>query len=300
MAKDHYVAQTYLRSFKIPGLKSDCVNAWRKSNLEKLTAIPINSICYKVDWSTNPHFPENPRIVEDFLKQIEPKWPTCVRQLSEDTYDTDTKYLIAGYLAYLRTYTPTAARLGTSHVSSMVGQLYKVIEHNEFNNPDSKHREAIEAVRKHGIKIDVDPSYPKALGLSGIERIQKVYANSPWIVFKNETGIPLITSDNPLGMYYHDAIHCDCYFPITPRLALIIHPLHESEPREPDTIGSLKCEGVRVFNQLTAQSAEDLVIFDDSQDVEKLVHDYHDWRVEALTKNIASLTIHQQRAKKYK
>lgn len=302
MAKDHYVAQTYLRSFKIPDQKIDSVNAWQKSKQKKLPPIPIKSICYEEDWSTNPYFAENPRIVEDFLKQIEPQWPECVRQLSENTYDLDTKYLISGYLAFLRTYTPTAARLGTSHLSSMVGQMYKTLEEAEYNNPNSEHKEAIEEIRKRHaeVKPDVDPAYPKALGISNLDVIQKEYANSHWVVLENETGIPLITCDNPLCMYYRNAMHCDYYLPITPWLAIIIQPLLGMSPRENDTEADMKYEGVKILNELVVQSAEDLVIYNQSQDVDKLVHDYHDWRVEALSKTIAGITIRQERVKKYK
>ena len=80
MAKDHYVAQTYLRAFGLED-NSDLVNVVRKSNLSRQNAIPIKSICYGVDWSTTEYIPDNPRAVEDYLKLFEPKWAECVKSI---------------------------------------------------------------------------------------------------------------------------------------------------------------------------------------------------------------------------
>ncbi len=299
MAKDHYVAQTYLRGFGLTD-NPELVNVVRKSNLSRQDAIPVKSICYEVDWSSNEYFPENPRAVEDFLKLFEPKWGDCVRSVSADVYNATTKYLMAGYLAYLRACTPTAVRLGTGGLSHIVQRLYDRLEEKELSNPDTKYREVIEIIRKHGgTEVLIKEAYPKAMGINALIGVQKVLATSPWIVFKNETLVQFLTSDNPVCLQYWNASRCDLYCPLTPQLAIVIHPLRDAEPRENDSIGSLKPEGVEMLNRLMVQSAEDKVIFNEHPKVEDLVREYQDWRVELQAFNIpvekGNLMIHQQR-----
>jgi len=299
MAKDHYVAQTYLRAFgqaDNPGL----VNVVRKSNLNRQNAIPVKSICYGVDWSTTEYIPDNPRAVEDYLKLFEPKWAECIKSIQEDTYTATTKYLMAGYLAYLRACTPTAVRLGSEGLSHIMQDLYKRIEEEEFSKPDTKYHEVIETIRKNGgTKILIKKGYPKAMGIQSLIVCQNILATSPWIVFKNETPTEFITSDNPVCLQYWNPNRCDFYCPLTPRLAIVIHPIRDTEPRENDSIGSLKPEGVAMLNLLMVQSAEDKVIFNKYDGIEELIREYQDWRVELKKIKIpvgkGHLFIHQQK-----
>jgi hypothetical protein len=299
MAKDHYVAQTYLRGFGLVE-KPDLVSVVRKSNLSRQDAISVKSICYEIDWSSNEYFTENPRAVEDFLKLFEPKWADCVRSVYADTYNATTKYLMAGYLAYLRACTPTAVRLGAGGLSDIIQHLYDTLEEKELSNPDTKYREVIETIREHGgTKVLIKEAFPKAMGINALIGAQKVFATSPWIVFKNETPVQFLTSDNPVCLQYWNASRCDLYCPLTPLLAIVIHPLRDTEPREGDSLGSLKPEGVEMLNRLMVQSAEDKVIFNEHLGVEDLVKKYQDWRVELQTLNIpverGNLMIHQER-----
>jgi len=303
MPKDHYVAQTYLRRFSIDG-QSGVVNVVRKNNLQRLEAIPIKTICFENDWSNNEYLSGNPREVENFLKIYEPKWTGCVQKIEDNTYDYTTKYLMSGYLAYLRAGTPTAVRLGTAGLSDIVKNLYDKIEEKELSNPDSKYRETIAQIRKHGgTKVKVNSNYPKALGINSLKVVQKKFATSSWIVFRNNTSIPLLTSDNPVCLQYTDVGLADIYCSLTPKLAIVIHPLRENEEKRNDFFASFKPEGVEKMNRLVVQSAEDKVIFNDSSNVEALVKEYQYWRVELKEYNIpteeGNLIIHQQRAVKY-
>lgn len=304
MAKDHYVAQTYLQGFSIDGRKG-FVNVIRKSKLQRLDEIPVQSICYEIDWSSNEYFSENPRVVEEFLKPLESKWSNCVRSISTDTYNATTKYLMAGYLAYLRACTPTAVRLGADALRYFAHDLYNWLEEKELSNPNTEHREAIKTICElGGTKVLIKEAFPKAIGISTLIGIQKVLANSPWIVFRNETPLQLLTSDNPVCMQYWNSNQCDVYCPINPWLAIVIHPLREKEPRGIDSVGSLKLEGVERLNRLIVQSAEDKVIFNEHPYIESFVNENKDWGVELQTLSIPTekgkFILHQQRPVKRK
>jgi hypothetical protein len=299
MAKDHYVARTYLRQFSISG-KDGFVNVVRKKNLEHLEAIPVGSICYEKNGSDNHYFPDNPRVVEDYLKLYEPRWAECVLKVSEGTYTNETKSLMAGYIAYLRTHTPTAMRLGTEGCADFVKHVYDKLEGEEYSKSNPKYRDVIETIRKHsGTKIDVNKKYPVAIGITNLINIQDVIAQSPWIVFKNETSLPFLTSDNPVCLQYHKTGFADFYCPLTLWLAIVIHPTREHEKADPDHIGSFKPEGVEKMNQLIVQSAEDLVVCSDLAEAKRLVEQFQDWRVELQKIKIPSgnghVIIHQQK-----
>jgi hypothetical protein len=299
MAKDHYVARTYLRHFSLEG-KDGFVNVIRKENLDRLETIPIGTICYEQNGSDNHYFPEKPRVVEDYLKLYEPRWSDCIQKISDGTYTNETKSLMAGYLAYLRTCTPTAVRLGCENYADFVQHVYDKLEAKEYSNPNSKYRDVIETIRKHGgTKIEVDNKYPMAIGITNLIRIQSVISRSPWIVFKNETSVPFVTSDNPVCLQYHESGFADFYCPLTPWLAIVIHPIRETEEAGPDHVGAFKPEGIAKMNQLVVQSAEDLVICNDFEDAEKLIKEFQDWQVELRKIKIPSgnghVIIHQQK-----
>lgn len=301
MPKDHYVAQTYLKHFSVDG-KDGYVNVIRKSNLQRLHAIPTTSICAKTNWNNNEYFPKNPRIVEDFLKLFEPSWAKNVQKITNNTYDIKTKHLMSGYIAYLRTCTPTALRLGISGTADIVMDLYKKIEEEELSNPNSKYKDIIKLIRKHGgSEVNVNPDYQNAMGIQNLIKIHQILTRSPWIVFRNETSIPLLTSDNPVCLQYHKTGFADFYLPLSPKLAIVIHPTKEINPNDTDFIASFKPEGVDKMNQLMIQSAEDKIIFNDMQNIEKLVKKYQNWRVELKTTKLpvenGIITIHQQRVK---
>lgn len=299
MAKDHYVAQTYLRQFSING-RNGFVNVVWKQNLQSPKVKSVSSVCYEKNGSDNYYFPDNPRVVEDYLKLYELRWAECVQKVSRGTYTDETKSLMAGYFAYLRTCTPTAMRLGSEGYIDFVKHFYDKLEEKEYSNPDSKYRDVIETIRKHGgTKIEVDKKYPAAIGVTNLINIQSVIARSPWIVFKNETSMPFVTSDNPVCLQYYDVKFADFYCPITPWLAIVIHPLRENEEAGPDHIGSFKPEGVEKMNRLVVQSAEDLVICNDLSGTEGLVREFQNWRVELRKIKIPSgnghVIIHQQK-----
>ena len=287
MAKDHYVAQTYLKSFSVEHRES-FVNAIKKSDLKQLNAIPTKSICYKIDWSTNSYFPNNPRVIEDYLKIFEPRWMTCIKSLSDEKFNMEIKYLMSGYIAYLKTYTPTAARLAEKSLSEVVRQTYEILEKKELLNPDSKYASVIKKIQKGGgVRINVKTDYAKALGAQSLYALLQGYLRFPWKVLMNDTKIPFISSDNPVcWQYWNDHSYPDLYFPITPKMALLIHPLPIGAATIPDAPMSIKPEGVELFNTLTVKCAENIVIFNKDFGVGALVKEFQNWKTEMLVTKI--------------
>lgn len=301
--KDHYVARTYLKSFSVPN-KPGLVNVLRKSNLQRLNEVHVGTICHVNNWSTNEYFAGNERLVEDYLQHYEPKWNGCVDVLRQAGFNFDTKQNMAGYIAYLRACTPTAARL--AHISAEeTAQLgYDIIERMERKKVSAELREQIEKdSSKYGApQIQVNENFPKALGIKGLPKLQERLLNFRWIILRNETGIPFLTSDNPVCLNYENGRDCcDIYCPITSEIAVIIESARE-QTQENDALAKISVEGVVLFNELIVKSAEDMVIFGDASNAEVLVHKFRDWQVGQLIIKIpegsGTMLVSQQRAMK--
>lgn len=301
--KDHYVARTYLKNFSVvnkPGL----VNVIRKSNLQRLTEIDVGDICHKKDWSTNEYFAGKERVVEDYLKTYELDWTRCVHLLRSGNFDFESKSNMAGYIAYLSACTPTAARIAHISAEESAQLAFDIIERSERRKVSKELQDKISDFEsKHGkFKIRVNDHFPKAMGINGLPKLRETLLNFRWVILRNETGVPYITSDNPVCRNYENARGtCDLYCPITPEIAIIIESSRE-QTEEHDALGLISEDGVRLFNELMVKSAEDMVIFGDAQSVYELVEKFQDWQVGLmivkLPEHKGSTLITQQKAMK--
>ena len=84
-----------------------------------LRAFPCRSedVCRIEDGSTNPYLKE-PRIIEDFLTEVEPYYNASVANLRSDTIEHRTVFVISGFIAYVQTCSPAGARIFTEPLRS--------------------------------------------------------------------------------------------------------------------------------------------------------------------------------------
>jgi hypothetical protein len=80
MPFDHYVSQVHLKNFNSPALDGK-LYAIRKSDLKRFQTKP-RDICRIEDGSTNAYLTES-RAIEDFLKDVEPRYNASVAKLRE-------------------------------------------------------------------------------------------------------------------------------------------------------------------------------------------------------------------------
>lgn len=278
--KDHYVARTYLKNFSIPN-KPGLVNVIRKSNLQQLTDIHVGDICHKKDWSTNEYFAGKERIVENYLGLYEPRWTGCVNVLRNADFDFETKSNMAGYIAYLSACTPTAARIAHISAEESAQLAYDMIERRERRKVSRDLQDKIaDFESKYGrLQVQVRDHFPKAVGINGLPKLHETLLTFRWVILRNETGIPFITSDNPVCRNYeNERGACDLYCPITPEIAIIIESSHQ-RTEEHDALGLITEDGVGRFNELIVKSAEDMVIFGESKNAAELVQEFREWQV---------------------
>jgi len=292
MSKDHYVAQTYLKHFKVKGMFKR-VNAIRKSDLKILNGVHVQEICQQANWSHSSYHQPNPRIVENYLKIFEPRWSACIETLKKNTFDLETKSYMAGYLAFLRTCTPKAVRMSERCLKEVIEMNYKLISQHELNKK-SKYADVIRKIESAGgLAVNIDQGYSKGMTFQGVVDLAKKYAGFQWSILFNQTQTLFLTSDNPVCIDRLTAMYSKFYVPLTPAMGLIIHPdwaekNDEEQSQKSDEFCDIEEKGVNLLNELLIKNAEDIVIFnhDNYEKVMDLVKKYRFWRVESRATRI--------------
>ena len=102
MPLDHFVSQVHLKNFytdrgRLVGVKKD--------DLKKFYA-KSEDVCRRIDGNTNGYLTES-RVIEEFLKRIEPNYNMALDAIRRREIDAETVYVIAGFVAYVMSCSPT-------------------------------------------------------------------------------------------------------------------------------------------------------------------------------------------------
>ncbi|MEX1204246.1 MAG: DUF4238 domain-containing protein [Dongiaceae bacterium] len=301
MSKDHFVAITYLKHFGDPGLNG-MLHAYRKSDGATFRCWP-KDVCHEWEGDENPEYlRNNPGALGNYRRIFETHWNRSVETLLAGRITHETKLLISAYIANLMTCTPAWRRVGIdSFEKSLLSYLsfVKRMKEKHGGQPELP-VEAIKALEQGRIKISANPAYIKAaVTRQLLEQTWNIY-NQAWVILKNETDEPFLTSDNPVALYSSPNIGdpFQRYLTINPKLALdimvrrdLIIPFdadHASEYLRRPPMGrvvdrnAVKAD-VKNVNMLIVQCAEDLVFSSRASPViVKLVKKYANYRVEAV------------------
>ena len=74
-------------------------------------------VCRIEDGSTNAYLKEN-RAIEEFLKDVEPRYNASVAKLRENKIDQECIFCIAGFVAYIVACSPAAMRIYSGPMKS--------------------------------------------------------------------------------------------------------------------------------------------------------------------------------------
>ena len=294
MSRDHFVPVTYLKRFGDPHHRGR-LHVYRKRDGKHVIQRPQN-VCVERRGDMNPYFPSDPRIVRKFLRLIEPSWNQSVDGLIKNPFDLDARFIIAGLMAYLSTWTPTARRTFTKIMVNTLESTRPYLAKAAMNEISDQHEaeKTAEALLSPDIRIMVDPDYPRAMALQNCVCVQANLYQAKWMVLKNETDQPFLTSDYPACKKFESDTDMFgiFYFPLTPQWAVLVGVNPEKYDRKPDlrklrvgetSSGVINPEAVPDLNELIVKSAEDHIICNGQFDwVAELVETFKDWRLEAL------------------
>lgn len=298
MPLDHYVPQVHLRNFYSPSFDNRKMYAIKKSDLK---SFPCGSrdVCRIEDGSTNAYL-MNDRVVEEFLRTVEPKYNASVTKLRDNNIDQECIYVIAGFIAYVACCAPAAMRTGTMPLQSILESTAVIRDKQKgfLNVPEALGSKSLtELLADETVYFEVDPKYPQALGINSIIRCVSIFGNSKWEILQNGfPDSPFFTSDFPVAIEVADYRGVvNRIVPLAPDLAISIIPDVRLSRTTPDlsfakfTYKRRTPPRARILevNRRIVQCAEDMVFYRDSHEwISKFVAKNRYYRVERVTERI--------------
>jgi hypothetical protein len=293
--KDHYVAQTYLEAFtNSNGL---LVPYYKGKNTILGKPKSPKAVCFEIDGDTNKYLDDH-RILDKYLPQFENSWKQNIKALRDRYLDATVKYQISGYVAFLRSCTPTSKRLGQERIrANMQLTVQKFLEHSiNVCPPKNKARDVIEMlIQQKQITTEIDRQFPHALGISQLLSISECLLKGSWLILINESERPFITSDNPAVAYYHsqNVTMAQVYIPLAPDIALMIagdaidtRDIINPSPSK-DFFAVPKLHYIDKFNELIIRAAEERVLHHSVDNkLEQKVRENAEWYMTIVVDNI--------------
>jgi hypothetical protein len=295
---EHYVSQVHLKNFYLP-LLADRMFAMRKSDL-KLFTPNAQSVCRTEDGSSNAYLKE-PRLIEEFLKSIEPKYNQSLQKLYDDSIDQEAIYVIAGFISFVKTCSPAAIRIHSRMPEAASEELLVAMEkRGELPVPPEElaGRSIADILSSKDIVVKVDPKYPQALGIIGVIRSTQLIGNCAWEILVNPFKQSLFfTSDYPIAIEVTpDPRVINHIVPLSPFLAVRVLP-DISLPREPldFSFKKFRCRKrilspseLTSLNRLIVQCAEDNVFYREEVDwVKKFIMRNRNYRIETVLRRFS-------------
>ena len=298
MPLDHFIPQVHLKKFSWsdpPGR----LNAIRKRDMFAFKP-RAKDVCRVDHGSTNPYL-KNPRGIETFLKSIEPNYTKAVDGLRSDKITTDCILVVSGFVAYVATCSPTAIRLETKPLASMLKEATHRLDAEGRFPPAPLSlggRTMTDLLDDETVSVTVDHRYPQALGVSAIYKPLFSFGNFDWDVMVNafHGELPFFTSDYPIGIVPSGGLPTlDKIIPLAPDIAIRLCPKTQSMDRKtPSDFSrfryrrvSLSRDEVEAINRLIIRCAETEVYFrDDKPEVSDVVRSNAGFRIENVIKSI--------------
>lgn len=226
MALDHYVSQVHLKNFYAAAL-GERMYAIQKANL-KTFQCDSASQCRIEENSTNPYLQE-PRAIEDFLKDVEPRYNASLEKLRANSLDPEAIYAIAGFASYIAICSPAAMRIHAEPIQKTVELTALMMDsRGEFGPAPAAlgGKPLTELLGNGEVKIAIDPKYPQSMGIENIIRRVSVWGNSSWdILLNDDISSPFFTSDFPIAIERSDDPRILYWvIPLAPDLAIRIRP----------------------------------------------------------------------------
>jgi hypothetical protein len=297
MPLDHYISQVHLKNFCSPVLGS-LMYAIRKSDLKRFPC-GTRDVCRIEEGSTNAYL-TNDRAIEDFLRDIEPRYNASVAKLREGQINTDAIYVLAGFTAFVTSCTPAAMRIHSGPLKSMLEAEAVILDRQGIFGPAPEAlggKSLTELLDDGTVHFTVDEKYPQALGISLILQRLSVFGNSPWEILRNEEpDSPYFTSDFPVAIEpRRNSEVVNRIVPLAPDIALRIIPDVELSRSEPDLSFAkfrfrrrrLDRSEILELNRLIVRCAEDTVFYrDDHKWIAGFVAKNRNYRIESITRRV--------------
>jgi hypothetical protein len=294
---DHYISQVHLKNFYSPKLGS-LIHAIRKNDLKSFTP-NAQSVCRIEDGSTNSYLRED-RAVEEFLKDIEPKYNPALEKLAAGKIDNDCIYTIAGFVTYVLVCSPAGMRIQSQPLKGIVEDTARLLDSKgslPAPPPELGGESLTELLSSGKVRSKIDPKYPQAIGIDSILSHTAIFGNFKWEILINPfDDSPFFTSDFPVAIEKtKDLRVLNRIAPLAPNLAIRIRPDPSLDRTRSDfsfsgfgyILRKLSRPEVMSVNKLIVRCAETTVFFrDDYEWVPRFVKRNAGFRIELRTRKL--------------
>lgn len=290
MSLDHYVSQVHLKNFYAPAL-GERMYAMKKADLKRYTC-DAYSQCRIEDGSTN-HYLQQPRFIEDFLRDVEPRYNAALVRLREGDLDPESIFAIAGFAAYVQGCSPAGMRIHTRPLQETLEMTAELLDAQGVFPPTPAalgSKTMTQLLHDKEVMMSVDPKYPQSIGISDILRSTSLWGNSYWdIILNDDASTPFFTSDYPIAIEPGArAGLVNRILPLAPNLAIRIIPDIEQRGRYDLGFSNLRIRRMHgprklvvEINRRIVKCAESVVFF--SQDlpwIPGFIEKYRRYRIE--------------------
>jgi hypothetical protein len=297
MALDHFVSQVHLRNFYSPAL-GERMYAVRKSDGKAFTP-NSESVCRIEAGNTNAYLTED-RLIEQFLKSVEPRYNPSVKRLAAGDIDPECVYVVAGFASYIKTCSPGGMRIQAASLKATLESSARVLDAAGALGapPESLGGANLSELLQDGkLGFKVDPKYPQAIGVANVLKMTSVLGNCAWDILLNPHGAaPFFTSDYPVAIEDSgDPRVINSIVPLTPTLSVRIQPDLSAVRSTPDfTFANFRfrireisrAEAVAI-NELLVRCAEDVVFYRDHHAwVKPFIAKRASFRIETVTRDL--------------
>lgn len=297
MPLDHFVPQVHLKQFRSPEL-GHLMHAIRKTDLKRFQC-RSKDVCRIESGSTNAYL-TNDRVLEEFLRIIEPRYDATLAKLQADEIDRDAILVVAGFAAYVSSCTPAAMRMNVAPFENLLESEIAILERQGRLPPAPAAlggKQLSELIADGAVVPVIDPKYPQSLGIQTVIPRTSIYGNSQWEILQCDLADgALFTSDYPIALEEVAGSSIPNWIvPLAPDLAVRIAPDPSRARRDPDlsfggfrykrrAIGSRE---IADLNRLIVRCAEEVVLSRvDSAWVVPFVAKNSGYRVEDVTTRI--------------
>lgn len=269
MPLDHFVSQVHLKNF----IASDgMLGVIKKSDLKAFPA-KTQDVCRIMDGNNNP-FLKQERLVEEYLKEIEPRYNASVQKLRDDKMDAEAIHAIAGFIAYVIICLPTGGRLHSKPLQEKLLVEAKRLEAEGVLEPAPEelgNKMLSELVEDGAVRFDVNPKFPQAIGVEDFHNRISVFGNARWeVLFNDQECGGYFTSNFPVAIEPVDInTPINRVLPRAPDIAVRIIPNLAQRGRKLNMkFSDFTCvrkkespRNVKELNRRLVQCAEDMVFF---------------------------------------
>lgn len=223
MPLDHYVPQVYLKNFYSLE-KRNRLHAINKWSLKRFICDSYSQ-CRLKNGNTNDYL-EEPRAIEIFLKDIEPKLNYAVDCVRRRNINHDSVFIIAGLISYIEGCSPAGSRIAKSVIENSL-EAYGALMAAKNTHPQSPYlpETDLSSTSQKPVKIQTNYKYAQSFGITKLMERLYLFGNSTWdIIFNNFSDSAFFTSDYPVAVIEseNDPRFKDRIFPLAPDIAIRI------------------------------------------------------------------------------